>query len=408
MEGFFTSKETESISRPDGKTYSCFSCGLYKDVKSPKMKPYGDFKKKILILGEYPGRAEDVAGIPFQGNNGLYLKSFLKKQGINLKQDCLSFYATKCRSTCEKGKDRVPTNYEIESCRKLTLKVIQENKPKLIIVLGISGLYALVNHRWKKDFGKLPKWRGWTIPDQDFQTWICPTLSLDDVLERNKKGKYESEVIWEQDIKRALNKLETPFPVFKEPKVKYIEDLSFLDKIKPQTVTAFDYEATGLKPHAEGHKIICAAVAVSANKVYSFMMPEGKKLKPFLRYLANDKLPKIAQNMKYEDTWSEVLLNITVQGWDWDTMQATHVLDNRSGITSLKFQAYVQFGIVDYDSEINPFLIAKDANSINKIEKLIQQPGGKRKLLKYCGWDSTLEYRLAVIQKKLFENLLPF
>jgi len=408
MEGFFTSKETESISRPDGKTYSCFSCGLYKGAQTPKMEPWGDFGKKILIIGEAPGRAEDQAGIPFQGNEGRYLKAFLKKQGVDLKRDCLSIYAAKCRPACDKGRDRKPTNYEIESCRKLALKVIREREPKLIIILGLSGVYSLVRHRFKKNFGKFPKWRGWTIPDQDIKAWVCPTFSIQEILERNKKEKYETEVIWEQDIERALNKLEIPFPVFKKPKIKYIEDLSVLNKIKDGTYTAFDYETTGLKPHAKGHKIICCAIAVSADKVYSFMMPKGKKLKPFLKYLENDKLPKIAQNMKYEDTWSEVLLDTIVRGWDWDTMQATHVLDNRSGITSLKFQAYILFGIIDYDSEINPFLLAPHANSINKIEKLIKQPGGERKLLKYCAWDSILEYRLAVIQKKLFENLLPF
>jgi uracil-DNA glycosylase family 4 len=408
MEGFFTTKETESISRPDGKTYSCFSCGLYKGVQTPKMKPYGDFKKKILIIGEAPGRLEDLAGIPFQGNSGRYLRSFLKKQGIDWKKDCLSIYAAKCRPVCDKGRDRLPSNYEIESCRKLALKVIQERKPELIIILGVLGLYSLIQHRFKKDFGNINKWRGWVIPDQDLKAYLCPIFDIQRVLDRNNKEKYETEVIWEQDIERALNALKTPFPVFKEPKIKYVTDLSFLNKLKPQTYTAFDYETTGLKPHAKGHKIICCAVAVSPDKVYSFMLPKGKKLKPFLKYLKNPHLPKIAQNMKYEDTWSEVLLDTTVQGWDWDTMQATHILDNRSSITSLKFQSYVQFGIIDYDSEINPYLIAKDANSINNIEKLIKQPGGERKLLKYCAWDSILEFRLAVIQKKLFENLLPF
>ena len=45
MAGFFTKKETESKTRPDGKTYSCYSCGLYKNAKSAKMQPVGEFKK---------------------------------------------------------------------------------------------------------------------------------------------------------------------------------------------------------------------------------------------------------------------------------------------------------------------------------------------------------------------------
>ena len=58
-EGFFTRKETESKTRPNGKTLSCTSCGLYKRVISPKMQPFGNFKKGIMNIGEAPGEIED-------------------------------------------------------------------------------------------------------------------------------------------------------------------------------------------------------------------------------------------------------------------------------------------------------------------------------------------------------------
>jgi len=96
-----------------------------------------------------------------------------------------------------------------------------------------------------------------------------------------------------------------------------------------------------------------------------------------------------------------VRLKQGVVNWKWDSMIAAHIIDNRGNISGLKFQTYVQFGVIDYDSEINPFLKSgsKDgANGINKIEEFIERPGGVEKVLEYCGWDTIWQYRLAMRQ----------
>jgi len=80
-------------------------------------------------------------------------------------------------------------------------------------------------------------------------------------------------------------------------------------------------------------------------------------------------------------------------------------------VTGLKFQTYVNFGVVDYASEVAPYLQAKDnnGNAINRIMELVGMPGGKEKLLEYCGLDAVYEYRLAMIQQKVMNyNFLPF
>jgi len=92
MKGFFTVKQTESRSRPDGKTYSCASCGLYKNALSPKMKSYGAFKKEILNIGEAPGEVEDKRGMPWQGKTGRLLKKTYRRLGVDLFEDCLPSY----------------------------------------------------------------------------------------------------------------------------------------------------------------------------------------------------------------------------------------------------------------------------------------------------------------------------
>lgn len=408
MEGFFTRKEVESISRPDGKLYTCVSCGLYKNVKSPKMKPYGNFRKKIMIVGEAPGEVEDTKGKPWQGKTGLLLQRTCKSLGVDLFEDCVNINACHCRPSDDNDKNRPPTNLEIDSCRKTTLQYIQHYKPKLIILLGTSALYSLIGYRWKRDLSGISKWRGFTIPDQDFKTWVVPTFHPSFV-ERD-----ETEVamtVWTQDLRKAFSLIDVPVPMLKQPTIKIITDLSILDSIVDGLV-AIDYETTGIKPHAAGHKIVSTAVAVSDDLVYAFLMPKSRtELQPLIRLLDRETVGKIAHNMKFEEAWSRVRLRQPVRNWIWDTMLAAHLIDNRTGVTSLKFQAFVMFGVPDYESEVSSYLSSKEdgANAMNQILEFIKTREGTKTLLTYNAWDAIHEYRLARKQMELFEEVnLPF
>jgi uracil-DNA glycosylase len=410
MEGFFSKKETSSKTRPGGKMYTCHGCGLHKTCKSPFMKPYGNFKKKILNIGEAPGEVEDNTGKPWQGRAGKLLQLTYKGLGIDLFDDCLNINAVSCRPTDKEGRNRTPSNFEVENCRKRVLHTIEEYKPRVIILLGNPALSSLIGHRWKRDLGGINKWRGWNIPDQDFNAWVCPTFHpsyIQRVLENSDDTSVEF-VLWKRDLGRAFQRTGIHIQHYVEPEIEIIEDLSILKKIYSHTI-AFDYETTGLKPHKKGHRVVCASVADTENHAYAFMMPNSRKEKqPFIDLLRNPEIRKVAQNMKYEDTWTDVRLNTEVVNWWWDTMLATHIMDNRPGITSLKFQVFVQFGIPDYESEVSQYLSAgdsKDGNSINNIFKLLTKPKGAYYLLKYCGLDSVYELRLANLQHS---DILPF
>jgi DNA polymerase len=418
MEGFFTKKETASKSRPDGKKYSCAACGLYRDCKSPRIKPFGNFKKKILNIGEAPGEVEDLRGKPWQGKVGKLLQRTYAELGIDLFEDCLNVNAVLCRPMDTKGANRAPTNFEAECCRRSLVKLVNECKPKVIVLFGNTAIYSLLGNRWKNDLGGITKWRGWQIPDQDFKTWLCPTFHPSYV-ERAKNNPYNfdgrsaEETIWVDDLKQAIECRKKPFPIYQEPKIEVITDLDVLYDIKIGSKIAFDYETTGLKPHGVGHKIVCCSIATGPNHVYVFMMPKTKEgRRPFKDLIKDESVRKIAANMKFEDTWSAVRLRTEVQGWLWDTMQAAHIIDNRRGASGLKFLTYVNFGIVDYASEIAPYLESidkKNGNSLNRILELVAKPEGKSKLLKYCGYDSINEMRLSIIQQNLIEeSQLPF
>lgn len=403
MLGFFSKKETESSSRPDGKIYSCVSCGLYKTCKSPKMQPTGEFKKGILVVGANPTEADDQNGFLFSDKNGRLLSRLLASVDIDLREDCLSVPAVQCFSS-------EITPYHQSCCAKHLNAVIKKYNPSIIISLGMVPLSMLLQGRWKKDLGTINKWRGWQIPDQDLQAFVCPVLSLDTV--KWAKGE-EVETVFLQDLQKIAALVGKKFPKNKPAKIDIIEDLRVLNSINPGSIVAIDYETTGLKPHGPDHRIVCAAVADTPDHAYVFFMPETKKQRaPFVKLLANPTIQKTAQNMKFEHAWSTVRLRQPVKGWAWDTMIGTHLLDNRPDITGLKFQTYVQFGVVDYDSDIAPYLKSdneKNGNALNRIYEVFDKPGGAEKLLTYCAYDTIYEYRLMMLQTDLINYpFLPF
>jgi DNA polymerase I-like protein with 3'-5' exonuclease and polymerase domains len=158
---------------------------------------------------------------------------------------------------------------------------------------------------------------------------------------------------------------------------------------------AFEYEATGLKPDAKEQHLFC--VSFCLNGKGTFVVPVDEKLYPSLRQvLVNPKLKKIGSNIKFEQRWRRAKLGVDVQGNFWDTMLAAHCLDNRPDITSVKFQAFVHFGIGDYSSSMKQYLEAKTSNSINRIHEAPIDD-----LYRYCGCDSLLEYMVAMKQREL-------
>lgn len=398
MKGFFDISEIRTVD-PKQKTVSCASCGLYQYVLSPRMKPFGNFKKRILNIGEAPGETEDQKGRQWQGKVGRRLQREYKRLGIDLFEDCLNINSINCRPTDSKGANRPPSYQEVACCRKRVLDVIEQYNPQVIVLLGNHAVESIIGHRWKKDLGGITKWRGWQIPDRDLGAWICPVFHPSYV---EREDKPEVDLIWQKDLEAAISMTRIKFPEWQDEK-QFVEiiDWSELSPIPDGSIVAIDYETTGLKPHASGQRIVCAGIARSAIHAQVFMMPDRpRERQGWIKMLANPQVKKMAHNMKFEQAWSVNRLRQGVYGWFWDSMLAAHIIDNRPGITNLKFQTYINFGVVDYASEITPFLQSnsKNGNAMNKLLDKISDPDFRNDLMKYCGLDAIYEYKLAMKQ----------
>ena len=406
---FFSKQQTGADKYGGSKRLQgCSSCGLYKQVQTPRLKLQGLYERKIMLISEAPTRQEDRSGEFWVGRQGQFLKNSLRHIGIDVEKDCITIDAVCCHTT-----DVKPIH--IEACRRNVFNAIQKYQPRIIILFGMTAVKSVIGSRWQKSIGSIQKWVGWTIPDMELKCWICPTYDINYVM--NSKFP-EVQVLWEKTLKNIENVLWKTFPKYETPDITYVEEAELYrlpEWIEPgMQPIAIDYETTGIKPDRKGHRIICAAIAVSTNKAYVFEIPGKKRARqPFLEILQNKRIPKIAHNMKFEHKWTKIRLGCEVQGWLWDTMLAAHVLDNRPDTKSLKFQTYVNLGIVDYDSDVAPYLGALQAeqnefgaNAINKIQECITSPTRKKALMRYCALDTIYTYRLMLVQQYQFD--LPF
>lgn len=404
----FRDRSPGSLNRPK----SCFSCGLYRDATTKKMEPWGKNRLRLLCIGEAPGEKEDFRGKPWQGKAGERLRSMLETFGIDLDVDCLSFNAVNCRPP----RNRTPTDHEIGCCHEqVVAPTLASAQKRVVLLLGSSAVRSVIGSVMPDESDSISVWRGWTIPDQTWGAWLCPVFHPSYV--ERESEREEVLTIWRSDIERALRCLDRPLPdygavralirpLYKEEDVKMV--LKRVLRGDEGGPVAIDYETTGLKPQANGHKIICASFCTTEAS-YSFLMPQDPShevVRLWKRLLKSPDIGKVAHNMKYEDTWSNIVLGTSVYPWVWDTMLGAHVLDNRKDICGLKFQTYVRFGIAGYDRSVSAHLRSaeKNSNTINNLEEVIRVQGPEDVLV-YCALDSLFTRWLYLIQREEMKNV---
>lgn len=113
----------------------------------------------IMLVGEAPGRQEDIRGFPFVGKAGQMLDTLLKDLGIQ-RSSIFITNVVKCRPTSGNA-NRPPTPVEIETCSKYLRMEIDMVNPKKIAPLGNSALqFFKPGASIAKEHGKAFFWEG--------------------------------------------------------------------------------------------------------------------------------------------------------------------------------------------------------------------------------------------------------
>ena len=139
-----------TIDRVRDVAAGCKACDLY---KRGTQTVFGEGPKRaeIMLVGEQPGDAEDLAGHPFVGPAGKLLDRALEEAGI----DRRVVYVTNVVKHFKwepRGKRRIhakPNAGEISACRPWLEAEIALVKPRVLVCLGATAAQALLGRHFR-------------------------------------------------------------------------------------------------------------------------------------------------------------------------------------------------------------------------------------------------------------------
>jgi len=390
------------------KVNHCEDCMLCDKTKSGEFPIIGLGEKRILIVGEHPTKKEDDLHEALITKPAEYLRDILQLVGIDLEKDCWYVNAIRCKPPMIKGKPSVPAT-AFTHCRKKLHETIEELKPRNIITLGQDALKTLIGHKTsgRANFTPFSKWVGWEIPDQEFKAYIHPLNSPLYIL-RN----YDHPVI-ERKFIQGLEKVKWDKSFFVsnyESDVFVILDekeaIDCMTDLMSRDALAFDYETNSLKSAREESRILTVSFS---DGMFSWAFPIFDTV-PFhralMRILRNKRIRKVCHNMKFEQNWTRAKLNYTIGNPFYDTMIAEHILDNRKGITGLKWLVYKNLGVIGYDNEVDQYMNSckdgedkKSGNRLNRLDEV-----DLHKLCYYNALDSLYTFKIYMIQDASFQS----
>ena len=118
---------------------NCEKCTLSK-TRNKVVFGKGNNNSQILIIGEAPGKEEDLTAEPFVGRAGKLLTEIL----LSIKLNRHEVYITNTVK-CRPPENRNPSNDEINSCASYLDRQIELISPKVIILLGKVAAERILN-----------------------------------------------------------------------------------------------------------------------------------------------------------------------------------------------------------------------------------------------------------------------
>lgn len=130
---------------------SCTRCGL-SQTRNHVIFGEGNPNAGVFIIGEAPGRDEDLKGRPFVGKSGQLLDKILDACGFSREEHVFISNIVKCRPP----DNRVPSTQESETCIPWLFRQIELVNPAIIVLLGATAFKTLAGqqHRISRERGQ--------------------------------------------------------------------------------------------------------------------------------------------------------------------------------------------------------------------------------------------------------------
>ena len=120
----------DTLEKIAAEVQACTKCVLWKS-RTNAVPGEGPKSAKIMLIGQAPGRMEDMTGRPFVGRAGEFLNQLLADNGIDRKK---TFITSSIK--CFPPGNRKPKAGEIAACRPYLERQIKLINPKIIVLMG--------------------------------------------------------------------------------------------------------------------------------------------------------------------------------------------------------------------------------------------------------------------------------
>lgn len=357
------------------RRHECAACPLNREpgLRHPKMAATGATRAKAYFLAEAPGEVEDRRGKQMVGPAGSILRHHLPARWLD-------WIRWNNSIRCRPPDNRDPAKAELACCAPSVERDLEASGARAVVGFGNVALgWAGVAE------SGITLWSGRRAPVMiaGRPYWYFPIIHPSAV-QRDKKwdglqsrpNKYGSEMEFQfaLHLRRALAAIAAGLP---EPEVHDVARAKegcrwvtgaggdadvervteHLRRAATRKAAGFDYETTGLRPYAEGMKILTAGVSTAKDGTLSFAVDHrearwNKRQRRALdeewrRFLYEAKCRKIAHNAAFEMEWSGYFYGTEcVRAGKWgDSLAQAYVADPTPGTHSLEFLVLQHFGI---------------------------------------------------------------
>jgi len=388
----------------------CGSCGLDSRCKHPRIEYAGKGEKGILIVIDSIDDQANRTGNLTDSQQYKFLTTELRKHKINLYKDCWVTSAIKCNLGEAK-----PSKKEMLKCNYRLMDEIKELSPKYIWTFGNISLGAITDKYYSgiQDTAI----HGEAVPIHELSAWLMPFFAIFMVQAKKKDPNFQS--VFTRDLRKATAfiKKNVELPTYDYTNSKNITFLLDADDVIEKLDElielgghqAFDFETTGLKPQADGHKIPTIAISTK-DHCWAFPVDyqeywsdeDWEDITETLQdYLSSTNVIHIAHNKNFENVWGRHILKSS-EYVNFCTQATQHILDHRKMTKSLKYQIFKRWGLHSYEKNASRYI--KSTGGANSFNKMDEMPLPEQLL--YVGIDAYCTMKLFLAQREELKGRL--
>lgn len=132
------SMNQESLRRLEDAISACRLCPLWQG-RTLAVPGAGPAPARLMLVGEAPGREEDLKGLPFVGRAGRLMDEALDEAGLK-REEVFITSVIKCRPP----QNRKPNKKEIELCLPYLEDQMDAIRPRIICLMGNTAIQAVL------------------------------------------------------------------------------------------------------------------------------------------------------------------------------------------------------------------------------------------------------------------------